>query len=122
MTRTFATGPLFERSISRAIRRTRREVVEDAGQAGADRVRRQLRPGRGVESGAFRNSISSRVTGEGRASVDSSQPAKASWLEDGGRGFEGYGIFRAATAEIERDLGRITADHSKRLARELGGG
>lgn len=100
------SGPLFEADLARLAADLERDLVEGLAEEGLRAVRDELRPGHGVDTGAFEAGL--RIGGEGGARVVySPDAAVASWLEgtserNARSTFKGYGIFTRATAATDR--------------------
>ena len=120
------TGPMFNGDPARVLSKAIDQVIIAVSKAGVNEVKAELSPGHGVQSGAFRKTISRRKRGK-VGTVYSKNTMISKWLEGGSSlikrptRFRGYGIWGPATQRTDRTAGEEARAITAELVRELGG-
>lgn len=119
------SGPLFSANVGRVVDRALERMVADVAQDAIEAVQAELRPGHGVDTGAFEDSLRVRRKGA-EATVYSPQAAKAAWLEGTSvrnrtTSYKGVQPFSKAAKVADRGAKRTADKRAAELARDLGG-
>lgn len=117
------SGPLFSKGgapVAKAVHDMIRELVSE----GEVLVTDQLYPGHGLVTGHYKRSINGEVLSSTHGRVHDSNVIYGPWLEgvssrNQSSRFKGYGMFRKAKTQLQRDAPKIAEKYTRKAVGEL---